>query len=254
MRLLNETHGLLMRGVRGANKQPGEVRRSQNWIGGTRPGNAAFVPPPAHLLAEVLGEFEEYIHAKGDLPPLVRAGLLHVQFETIHPYLDGNGRIGRLLVTLLLEHLGVLPSPLLYLSLFFKRHRDEYYRRLSAVRTEGDWEGWTVFFLEAVATIAEEATTAARDIFGLISRDRQHVLGAKSSTAMAARLFEMLPKHPIVTIAKATRLLDTTKPTATKAVVALVDAGVLRETTGRKRDRTFSYEAYLDLLRTGTEL
>ncbi len=254
MRLLNETHALLMRGVRGADKQPGEVRRSQNWIGGTRPGNAAFVPPPPHLLGDVLAELEKYIHAAGELPPLVRAGLLHVQFETIHPYLDGNGRIGRLLVTLLLEHFGMLSSPLLYLSLFFKRHRGEYYRRLSAVRTDGDWEGWISFFLEAVATIADEATTSARDIFGLISRDRQRVLDAKSSTVMAARLFEMLPEHPIVTIAKATRLLDTTKPTATKAVTALVDADVLVETTGRKRDRTFSYKAYLDLLRTGTEL
>jgi Fic family protein len=254
MRLLNETHALLMRGVRGADKQPGDVRRSQNWIGGTRPGNAAFVPPPPHLLGDVLTEFEKYIHADGELSPLVRAGLLHVQFETIHPYLDGNGRIGRLLVTLLLEHFGVLSSPLLYLSLFFKRHREEYYRRLSAVRTVGDWEGWIAFFLEAVATIAEEATGAARDIFGIVGRDRQRVLDAKSSTVMAARLFEMLPEHPIVTIAKATSLLDTTKPTATKAVMALVDAAVLVETSGRKRDRTFCYNAYLDVLRAGTEL
>ena len=254
VRLLNETHALLMRGVRGADKQPGEVRRSQNWIGGTRPGSAAFVPPPPHLIGDVLTEFEKYIHAKDKLPPLVRAGLLHVQFETIHPYLDGNGRIGRLLVTLLLEHYGVLSSPLLYLSLFFKRHRGEYYRRLSAVRTDGDWEGWITFFLEAVATIANEATDAARDIFGIVARDRQRVLDAKSSTVMAARLFEMLPEHPIVTIAKATSLLNTTKPTATKAVTALVDAKVLVETSGRKRDRTFCYNAYLDVLRAGTEL
>ena len=254
MRLLNKTHALLMRGVRGADKQPGEVRRSQNWIGGTRPGNAVFVPPPPHLLGEVLSEFESYIHAGGQLSPLVRAGLLHVQFETIHPYLDGNGRIGRLLVALLLEHFGVLSSPLLYLSLFLKRHRDEYYRRLSAVRTDGDWEGWIAFFLEAVATIADEATGAARDIFGIVSRDRQRVLDTRSSTVIAVRLFELLPQHPIVTIAKTTSLLDTTKPTATKAVMALVDAEVLVETTGRKRDRTFCYNAYLDLLRAGTDL
>ena len=254
VRLLNETHALLMRGVRGADKQPGEVRRSQNWIGGTRPGNAAFVPPPPHLIGDVLTEFEKYIHAKDKLSPLVRAGLLHVQFETIHPYLDGNGRIGRLLVTLLLEHYGVLSSPLLYLSLFFKRHRGEYYSRLSAVRTDGDWDGWIKFFLEAVATIANEATAAARDIFGIVERGRQRVLDAKSSTVMAVRLFEMLPRHPIVTIAKATSLLNTTKPTATKAVTALVDAKVLVETSGRKRDRTFCYNAYLDVLRAGTEL
>ncbi len=254
IRLLNETHGLLMRGVRGADKQPGAIRRSQNWIGGTRPEKAAFVPPPPHRLQDLLTEFQKYIHAEDMLSPLVRAGLLHVQFETIHPYLDGNGRIGRLLVTLLLEHFGVLSSPLLYLSLFFKQHRNEYYQRLSAVRTDGDWEGWTAYFLEAVATIAEEATAAARDIFGLVSRDRQGVLNAKSSTVMAARLFEQLPEHPIVTIATVTALLDTTKPTANKAVTALVDAGVLVETTGRKRDRTFRYNAYLDLLQAGTEL
>ena len=254
VRLLNETHALLMQGVRGADKQPGEARRSQNWIGGTRPGNAAFVPPPPHLIGDVLTEFEKYIHAKDKLSPLVRAGLLHVQFETIHPYLDGNGRIGRLLVTLLLEHYGVLSSPLLYLSLFFNRHRGEYYRRLSAVRTDGDWEGWITFFLEAVATIANEATDAARDIFGIVVRDRQRVLDAKSSTVMAVRLFEMLPEHPIVMIAKATSLLNTTKPTATKAVAALVDADVLVETSGRKRDRKFCYNAYLDVLRAGTEL
>ena len=138
MRLLSETHLRLMRGVRGAEKRPGEVRRSQNWIGGSRPGNAAYVPPPPHVLGEVLSAFEKFLHADDALPPLVRAGLLHVQFETIHPYLDGNGRIGRLLVTLLLEHWKLLTKPILYLSLFFKRHREEYYRRLTAVRTLGD--------------------------------------------------------------------------------------------------------------------
>jgi Fic family protein len=157
MRLLSETHQRLMRGVRGAEKLPGEVRRSQNWIGGSRPGNAAYVPPPPHALAEVLSAFEKYLHADDTLPPLVRAGLLHVQFETIHPYLGGNGRIGRLLVTLLLEHWKLVTKPLLYLSLYFKRHREDYYRRLTAVRVDGDWEGWLDFFLDGVATIADEA-------------------------------------------------------------------------------------------------
>lgn len=254
MRLLKQTHARLMRGVRGADKQPGKVRRSQNWIGGTTPKNATFVPPPPHLLGDLLTDFEKYIHADAELPPLVRAGLLHVQFETIHPFLDGNGRIGRLLVTLLLEHFRMLPAPLLYLSLFFKRHRGEYYRRLSLVRTDGDWEGWIAFFLEAVTTVAEEATGAARDMFGIVNRDRRRVLDAKTSTVMAARLFEVLPEHPFITIAKVTTLLDTTKPTATKAVTALVDAGVLVESTGRKRDRAFCYQGYVDILRTGTEL
>ncbi len=162
MRLLNQAHHRLMRGVRGAEKLPGEVRHSQNWIGGSRPGNAAYVPPPPHALVELLGAFERYIHADDSLPAIVRAGLLHVQFETIHPYLDGNGRIGRLLVTLLLEHWELLTKPLLNLSLFFKRHRTDYYRHLNAVRVDGDWEGWLDFFLDGVATIADEAVASAR--------------------------------------------------------------------------------------------
>ncbi len=254
IRLLNETHARLMRGVRGENKLPGEVRRSQNWIGGTRPGNAMFVPPPPHALADALSALEKYMHERDELSPLVRAGLVHVQFETIHPYLDGNGRIGRLLLTLLLEHWRLLSQPLLYLSLFFKRHRDEYYRRLTAVRTHGDWEGWTRYFLEGVATIADEAVSSARKLFGLVSRDRVTVLALPTSSVMALRLLELLPSRPIVTIGKSAELLSTTRPTATKAISALVDAGVLTETSGKKRDRTFGYAAYLDLLRDGTDL
>ena len=192
MRLLSETHQRLMRGVRGAEKLPGEVRRSQNWIGGSRPGNAAYVPPPPHALGEVLGAFEKYLHAADTLPPLVRAGLLHVQFETIHPYLDGNGRIGRLLVTLLLEHWKLLTKPLLYLSLFFKRHREEYYRRLNGVRVDGDWEGWMDFFLDGVATIADEAVASARELFALVEADRARVLAHEGMSVVALRLFEQL--------------------------------------------------------------
>ncbi len=254
MRLLNETHRRLMRGVRGAEQQPGQLRQSQNWIGGTRPGNAAFVPPPPQALGEILSAFEKYMHAEDELPAIVRIGLLHVQFETIHPYLDGNGRIGRLLIALLLEHWKLLSQPLLYLSLFFKQHRDEYYRRLSAVRTDGDWESWIRYFLEGVAVIADEAIGRARELFALVESDRERVLSSKSSSLMAARLFEKLPKHPIVTVARVTSLLQTTKPTATKAVKALIDAGVLVEITGRKRDRSFHYAAYLERLRSGTEV
>ena len=254
MRLLNQTHARLMKGARGADKQPGKVRRTQNWIGGTRPGNAVFVPPPPNLLDGLLSDFERYIHADDGLPPLVRAGLLHLQFETIHPYLDGNGRIGRLLVTLLLEEWNLLSQPLLYLSLFFKQNREDYYRLLNAVRTEGDWEGWIRFFLEGVASIAKEATDTARDLFALVSADRARALAAPASSVMAVRLFEALGQHPIVTIARVTELLETTKPTATKAVNTLVEAGILTETSGRRRDRTYSYAAYLDRLRVGTEL
>ena len=252
MRLLNEAHARLMRG-RSEDKLPGKIRRSQNWIGGTRPGNALFVPPPPHALPEVLSAFEKYMHAADELPPLVRTGLLHVQFETIHPYLDGNGRIGRLLVTLLLEHWNLLSQPLLYLSVFFKQHREEYYRRLGAVRTEGDWEGWTRYFLEAVRTIATESVESARDLFALVRVDREKALAAPSSTVMSLRLFEVLPSHPVVTVTRAVEILKTTRPTAAKAVNTLVETGILVETSGRKRDRTFAYAAYLDLLKTGTE-
>lgn len=254
MRLLNGTHARLMRGVRGADKSPGEVRRSQNWIGGSRPGNAAFVPPPPHLLGEQLGAFETYIHAGDALPPLLRAGLLHVQFESIHPYLDGNGRIGRLLVTLLLEHWGLMTTPLLYLSLFFKRHRDEYYRRLTAVRTEGDWEGWLDFFLDGVATIADEAVASARELFALVATDRARLLQEPGTSVVTLRLFEHLPRRPILTVASAMKLVDTTKPTAGRAIDTLVAAGILVETTGRKRDRSFAYRQYLDRLNAGAEV
>jgi Fic family protein len=254
MRLLSETHARLMRGVRGADKQPGEVRHSQNWIGGSRPGNAKYVPPPPHALGEVLGALDAYVHADDSLPPLMRAGLLHVQFETIHPYLDGNGRIGRLLVTLLLEHWKLLTKPLLYLSLFFKRHRDEYYRRLNAVRIDGDWEGWLDFFLDGVATIADEAVASARELFAVVAADRARVLAHDGMSVIAVRLFELLPRHPVVSVASVMKLVDTTKPTAGRAIELLVAAGVLVETTGKKRDRSFVYRGYLDRLRVGTEL
>ncbi len=254
MRLLNEAHRRLMQGARGANKLPGEVRRSQNWIGGSRPGNAIYVPPPVQALPDLLGEFEKYLHAADTLPPLVRIGLAHVQFESIHPYLYGNGRIGRLLIALLLEHWGLMKAPLLYLSLFFKRHREEYSRRLTAVRTEGDWEGWTDFFLDGVATIADEAVSSARDLFGVVTTDRARVLAQDTTSVSAARLFELLPSHPIVTVASAMKLIETSKPTATRAIETLVAAGVLAETTGKKRDRSFAYQAYVDRLRVGTEL
>lgn len=254
VRLLSETHRRLMKAVRGADRRPGEIRRTQNWIGGTRPGNAAYVPPPPQAVGPLLGQLEKFIHSEHELPALVRAGLVHVQFETIHPYLDGNGRIGRLLIALLLEHWGLLSQPLLYLSLFFKQHRAEYYRRLDAVRSQGDFEGWLKFFLEGVAVVADEAVATTRVLFALVAADRAKVLAGRSTSVMAARLFELLPEHPIVSIVAAVKLLGTTKPTAAKAVTALVDAGVLAETSGRRRDRTFSYAAYLDRLRTGTEI
>jgi Fic family protein len=254
LRLLHEAHRRLMRGARGAKVLPGEVRRSQNWVGGTRPGNATFVPPPPDEVPALLGNLEKYIHAEDALPALVRIGLAHVQFETIHPYLDGNGRIGRLLITLLLEHWKLLSAPLLYLSLFFKRRRAEYYARLGEVRRSGDWEGWTDFFLEGVATIAVEAVALARDVSALVNADRARLLAAPGASLMALRLLDRLPVHPIVTIPGIVKLLETTKPTAGKAVQVLEAIGVLAETSGKRRDRMFAYGAYLDRLRAGTEL
>lgn len=259
VRMFAEAHKRLMKGGRGADKAPGELRRTQNWIGGARPGNAVFVPPPPQLVGGLISDVELFIHGQGidtddTLPPLVRAGLVHVQFETIHPFLDGNGRLGRLLVALLLEHWGLLEHPLLYLSLHFKRNRAEYYRLLTAVRAEGDWEAWTRFFLDGVASIADEATTTARDLFALTHRDQARVLAAGGTSVTALRLFAVLPKHPLVTIPRVAELLDTTMPTANKAVRTLVEAGVLQETTGKRRDRSFAYGKYLERLRIGTEL
>lgn len=254
MRLLNETHRILLRGGRGEHKAPGEVRRSQNWIGGSRPGNAAYVPPPPNALPEALSAFERYLHADDPLPPIVRAGLLHVQFETIHPYLDGNGRIGRLLVTLLLEHWRLLTRPLLYLSLFFKRHRQEYFRRLNAVRIEGDWEAWLDFFLDGVATIADEAVATSRDLFALVTADRQRVIRHTGVNLLAVQLFERLPSKPIITAQWVVEAFSTTKPTAGRSIEALEATGILVETTGKQRDRVYAYRNYLERLRAGTEL
>ncbi len=254
MRLLNETHRRLMRGVRGAEKSPGEVRRTQNWIGGSRPGNARYVPPPPQMVGDLLSDFEKYIHAEDSLPPLIRAGILHVQFETIHPYLDGNGRIGRLLVALLLEHWKLLAHPVLYLSLFFKRHQHEYYRRLTAVRMEGDWESWLDFFLDGVATIADEAVASARDLFALVNTDRIGLLQMDDVSVAALRLFECLPRHPIVTVSRVMQLIGVTKPTAARAVALLTEVEVLVQSKGNKRDRCYVYKSYLDRLREGTDL
>ena len=254
MRLLNETHRLLMRGVRGASKAPGVVRRSQNWIGGSRPGNAAFVPPPPGRLPKALEMLEKYIHGRDPLPPVIRAGLVHGQFETIHPYLDGNGRIGRLLISLLFEHWQLLTHPLLYLSLFFKRHQAEYYRRLSAVRTDGDWEGWLDFFLDGVATVGDETVATARDLFVTVATDRERVLKESATSVAALRLFEVLPVQPIVTVATVMRALGTTKPTAGRAIEVLRAADVLVESTGRRRDRSFVYQRYVNRLSDGTDL
>ncbi len=249
VRLLCNAHRLLMDGTRGQGKQPGELRSSQNWIGGTRPGNAVFVPPPVQNLPELLAALENFIHlSPPDLPPLVKAALIHVQFETIHPFLDGNGRMGRLLIGALLEHWGLLPEPLMYLSGYLKRHQAEYYRRLSSVRTEGDWEGWVAFFLEGVAEAAAEAERNIVAIASLVAADRRRLVAAATASPASYRLFELLPMMPRFTISQVRQKLGTTSPTAAAAIQVLERLGVVTEQTGQKKNRSYSYPAYIELL------
>lgn len=249
VRLLRDAHRLLLDGIRGNGKQPGELRRSQNWIGGTRPGNAVFVPPPPERVPELLADLERFIHdAAQPLPPLVKVALVHLQFETIHPFLDGNGRIGRLLIAALLEHWGLLPEPLMYLSGYLKQHQTEYYRRLSNVRTEGDWEGWVAFFLEGVATAALDAERTIVAIATLLATDRRSLLATPKAGPGSYRLFEMLPMMPRFNIDQVRRKLATSFPTATAVVKVLEDLGIVTELTGQKKNRNYSYTAYIALL------
>jgi Fic family protein len=251
VRLMRQAHRLLMDGVRGAGRQPGELRKSQNWIGGTRPGNAVFVPAPPEHVPALLADLERFIHqtdTHDTLPPLVRIGLVHVQFETIHPFLDGNGRIGRLLIAALMEQWGLLSQPLVYVSAYLKQHQSEYYQRLSAVRTVGDWEGWVTFFLEGVARAADTAERGIVELASLINTDRRRLLQAPKTTPASLRLFELLPLMPRFSIDKVCDRLNTTFPTATAAVKILETLGIVTEQTGQKKNRHFSYQAYVELL------
>jgi Fic family protein len=245
-RLLREVHALLMAGVRGGDKAPGEFRRTQNWLGGTRPGNARFVPPPAHEVLAAMGDLEKFLH--GPTPILLKAALAHVQFETIHPFLDGNGRVGRLLITLLLCAEKVLQQPLLYLSLFFKQHRDVYYEHLQRVRTEGAWEAWLDFFLEGVVSVAGSATETARAIRRLVDGDRDKIHALGRAAASALRVHEVAGRRIVLSASRAAAELQLSAPTVNAAFARLEDVGILREVTGRKRGRLFVYAAYLDLL------
>jgi Fic family protein len=247
-RLICEAHALLMQGARGANKQPGSIRQSQNWIGGTQPKQAVFVPPPPQYVPNLLGDLEKYIHGFSDLPVLVQIALVHVQFETIHPFLDGNGRIGRLLIAAMMEHHQLLNEPLLYVSATLKRYQMEYYRHLAGVRLRGDWEAWVRFFLEVVMEAAKEAEQCVVDIASLINSDRRKLTVAKKVAPSAYRLFECLPSMPRFSIEQARRVLDCTVPTATAAVTTLVQLGILNEQTGKKKNRSFDYAAYIDRL------
>jgi len=249
VRLLCDAHRLLLDGARGAGKQPGELRHSQNWIGGTRPGNAVFVPPPPENVPELLANLERFIHEESDaLPPLVKIALIHAQFETIHPFLDGNGRIGRLLIAALLEHWNLLAEPLMYLSGYLKQHQAEYYRRLSVIRTEGDWESWVSFFVEGVAVSAAQAEKNIIAVASLIATDRRKLLQSPKASPATYRLFELLPMMPRFTVERVRQQLETTFPTANAAVQTLVQLGIVAEVTGQKKNRSYSYQAYVDLL------
>ncbi len=254
LRLIREVHQVLLAKGRGSDKTPGEFRRSQNWLGGTRPGNARFVPPPPNQVPACMSDLEKFLHDQPQRTPvLMKAALAHVQFETIHPFLDGNGRLGRLLITLIRGAEGALTQPLLYLSLFFKQHRQEYYDRLDAVRVKGDWLGWLRFFLEGVQQTAQQATDTAGLILRLFDEDRRKVedLGRKAGSAQ--RVLEQLRRHPITTIPNAAAQLHLTAPTVRSAIRNLETLGIVREITGKQRDRIYLYDQYVRILDKGTE-
>jgi Fic family protein len=254
LRLIREIHGILLSGGRGANMQPGEFRRSQNWIGGTRPGTAVFVPPPPDRIMECLGSLELFIHnQESGLPLLIKAALIHVQFETIHPFLDGNGRLGRLLITFLLCAEGILHEPILYLSLYLKARRSTYYDLLQAVREKGDWETWIEFFLTGVIETANQATDTARQLLTLFDSDRRKIAGIGRVSPSVLRVHEMLQRKPLSNVPGATKQLGLSEPTVQKSLDIMIKLGIVRELTGRQRRRVYAYSDYLDILKQGTE-
>ena len=253
-RLLREIHGVLLSKGRGSRKDPGEFRRSQNWIGGTRPGNARFVPPPPDKVADCMGDLEKYIHEKSKpLPLLIRAALAHVQFETIHPFLDGNGRLGRLLITLMLQAEGALREPVLYLSLFLKTHRDTYYDLLQQVRKSGDWEAWLEFFLVGVQETSDQAAETAKSILELFEADRLAIEGLGRPAGSALQVHQYVQTKPLISVAEAKTAMAISAPTIRKSIDHLVNLGILVEMTGKRRDRIFVYDKYVATLSQGTE-
>ena len=253
-RLIRELHRILLSAGRAASKDPGEFRRSQNWIGGKRPGNAVFVPPPHLAVPDCMGELERFLHSEDDgLPTLVRAGLAHVQFETIHPFLDGNGRVGRLLVTLLLCEAGVLSQPLLYLSVYFKRHRDQYYELLDRVRRDGDWEAWLAFFLQGVQETAEDSARTAQRLTERFTADRERLANTGRRAGSALRVHEALRQRPLLSIPATCDRTGLSFPTASAAMKLLEEAGTVRELTGYSRNRVYVYSEYLRILNEGVE-
>jgi len=253
LRLIREIHGVLLATGRGQDKQPGDFRRSQNWIGGTRPGNALFVPPPPDEMMPCLDALEKFLHDENtSLPVLVKAALAHLQFETIHPFLDGNGRVGRLLITLMLCNAGLLKEPSLYLSLYFKTHRQTYYRLLQEVREAGTWETWLEFFLTGVEETATSAVETVNRLLHLFEQDRTKVETLGRAAPNALRLYQHLQSLPIIGIQDAVKALELTAATVAKAVQHLEELGIIQEVTGKQRDRLYVYQAYLQILSEGT--
>ena len=253
-RLILEMHAELLSRGRGSDKTPGDFRRSQNWIGGRRPGTARFVPPPAKAVPDCMSDLERFFHEQDSgLSVLLRAGLAHVQFETIHPFLDGNGRVGRLLITLMLCHDRVLHEPLLYLSLYFKRHRDEYYALLDEVRRTGDWESWLAFFLDGVAHTGEEAVSTAQRLLSLFEENHARIQQTGRAAGSALRVHQALQERPIVSLQKLVDRTNLSFPAVSAGMKVLENLGVAQELTGRKRNRLFGYGRYIAILGEGTE-
>ena len=253
LRLLREVHHVLMRAGRGGTQTPGEFRRTQNWVGGTRPGNARFVPPPPPDMRSALDNLERFLHDEyGFTPPVIKAGLAHSQFETIHPFLDGNGRTGRLLISLMLVVDGVLSQPFLYLSLYFREHRADYYDALQRVRTHGDWEGWLRFYLIGVETVANQAADTAKALVELFDRDRKRIQALGRAAGSALHVFDVLRRRIVVSIPGAARQAKVTWPTAKAALERLAKLGIAAESTGRRRDRLYTYRKQLEILDRGT--
>lgn len=253
-RLIREIHQILLSKGRGSTKNPGEFRRSQNWLGGTRPGNARFVPPPWDQVEKCMGDLEKFIHdVPQRTPPLIKSALAHVQFETIHPFLDGNGRIGRLLITLILCSEGALSEPVLYLSLFFKQHREEYYTQLSQVRTEGDWESWVRFYLEGINDTAIKAIRAANAIQTLFLKNEELLSNQQRTAGSSLKVHAHLQKRPIVSIKDVADNTGLAFQSALTTLERLCNLGIVEEITGKQRNRIYTYSAYLDLLDEGTE-
>ncbi len=255
LRLFREIHGVLLTRGRGSNQTPGEFRRSQNWIGGTRPGNAAFVPSPAEAVPECMSKLELFLHDQPEpTPVLLKAALAHVQFETIHPFLDGNGRLGRLLITLLLCSQSVLQEPMLYLSLYFKTHREYYYELLNNVRLNGDWEAWLDFFADAVIVTAAQAVETARQLLDLSNQDRDKISGLGRASASTLQVHRALMEHPIATSTSLVNKTGITPATVNKALGHLEQLGIVKELTAQKRNRLFSYAGYIEIMSRGMEL